>query len=162
MRCEFAWDRFGKDDENSSCWIRVSNFASGDRFGNTHLPRIGQEVIVAYLAGDPDRPMIVGVVNNQFNLPPWDLPNQLALSGYQSKELYGEGRNQTLYDDTQGQQQVQVARTFRTACWPWATTSGSTTGRVARISGARASSCVPTRIAPCAPHLACSSQLSRA
>ncbi|MFJ4290949.1 type VI secretion system Vgr family protein [Cupriavidus sp. NPDC089707] len=107
--CEFAWDRFGNNDENSSCWIRVSNFASGDRFGNTHLPRIGQEVIVAYLGGDPDRPIIVGVVNNQLNLPPWDLPNQLALSGYQSKELFGEGRNQTLYDDTQGQQQVQVA-----------------------------------------------------
>ncbi|EYS87919.1 type IV secretion protein Rhs [Cupriavidus sp. SK-4] len=109
VRCEFSWDRYGNNDENSSCWIRVSNFASGDRFGNTHLPRIGQEVIVAYVGGDPDRPVIVGVINNQLNLPPWDLPSQLALSGYQSKELFGEGRNQTLYDDTQGQQQVQVA-----------------------------------------------------
>jgi type VI secretion system secreted protein VgrG len=115
VRCEFAWDRYGNDDENSSCWIRVSNFASGDRFGNTHLPRIGQEVIVAYLGGDPDRPIIVGVVNNQLNLPPWDLPNQLALSGYQSKELFGEGRNHTLYDDTQGQQQVQVASDHRSS-----------------------------------------------
>lgn len=109
VRCEFAWDRYGNNDENSSCWIRVANFASGSRFGNTHLPRIGQEVVVAYLGGDPDRPIIVGVVNNQENLPAWNLPDQHALSGYQSKELFGEGRNQTLYDDTQGQQQVQVA-----------------------------------------------------
>lgn len=113
VRCEFAWDRYGNNDENSSCWIRVANFSSGDRFGNTHLPRIGQEAIVAYLGGDPDRPIIVGVVNNQQNLAPWNLPDQHALSGYQSKELFGQGRNQTLYDDTRGQQQVQVASDYR-------------------------------------------------
>ncbi|CAJ93323.1 Rhs element Vgr protein [Cupriavidus necator] len=109
VRCQFVWDRYGSYDENSSCWIRVTGFSSGDRFGNTHLPRIGQEVIVSYEGGDPDRPIIMGPVNNRLNLPPWDLPSQHALSGYQSKELFGEGRNHTLYDDTQGQQQVQVA-----------------------------------------------------
>ncbi|MES2011742.1 MAG: DUF6402 family protein [Pseudomonadota bacterium] len=90
-------------------WNKYGFIVVPSRFGNTHLPRIGQEVVVAYLGGDPDRPIIVGVVNNQENLPAWNLPDQHALSGYQSKELFGEGRNQTLYDDTQGQQQVQVA-----------------------------------------------------
>lgn len=113
VKCQFAWDRHGHDDENSSCWIRVLNFSSGDRFGDAHLPRIGQEVIVIFLGGDPDNPIIVGPINNQANLPPWNLPNQHALSGYQSKELFGGGRNHTLYDDTQGQQQVQVASDYQ-------------------------------------------------
>ncbi len=113
VRCQFVWDRYGSFDENSSCWIRVTGFSSGGRFGNTHLPRIGQEVIVIYEGGDPDRPIIIGPVNNRLNLPPWQLPSQHALSGYQSKELFGGGRNHTLYDDTQGQQQVQVGSDYQ-------------------------------------------------
>jgi len=109
VRVQFPWDRYGKNDANSSCWIRVADFASGDQFGSTHVPRIGQEVIVEFLGGDPDLPIIIGRVNNRLNLPPWNLPGQHALSGYRSKELFGGGHNYTVYDDTQGQQQVQVA-----------------------------------------------------
>lgn len=113
VRVQFPWDRYGKDDANSSCWIRVADYASGDQFGSTHVPRIGQEVLVEFMGGDPDLPIIVGRVNNRLNLPPWNLPGQHALSGYRSKELFGEGRNHTLYDDTQDQQQVQVASAYQ-------------------------------------------------
>ncbi|SOY53467.1 type VI secretion system Vgr family protein [Cupriavidus taiwanensis] len=106
---QFEWDRYGKHDENSSPWIRVVNGWSGDQFGAMHIPRIGQEVMVAFLNGDPDCPVIVGRAPNQLNLPPWALPGQHALSGIRSKELFGGRHNHLLMDDTQGQIQAQLS-----------------------------------------------------
>ena len=112
---QFEWDRYGNRDENSSPWIRVVNGWSGDQFGAMHIPRIGQEVIVAFLNGDPDCPLIVGRAPNQLNLPPWALPGQHALSGVRSKELFGERHNHLLMDDTKDEIQAQLSSDHQTS-----------------------------------------------
>ncbi|EFP65119.1 Uncharacterized protein conserved in bacteria [Ralstonia pickettii] len=115
VKVQFEWDRYGQHDENSSPWIRVSNGWSGDQFGTMQIPRIGQEVLVDYLNGDPNTPIIVGRVPNQLNTPPWALPTQHALSGIASKELFGRRRNHLLMDDTQGQIQAQLSSDHQTS-----------------------------------------------
>ena len=112
---QFEWDRYGNRDENSSPWIRVVNGWSGDQFGAMHIPRIGQEVIVAFLNGDPDCPLIVGRAPNQLNLPPWALPGQHALSGIRSKELFGGRHNHLLMDDTKDEIQAQLSSDHQTS-----------------------------------------------
>ena len=64
VKLQFHWDRYGKSDENSSCWVRVSQAWAGQGWGTMHLPRIGHEVIVEFLEGDPDRPIVTGCVYN--------------------------------------------------------------------------------------------------
>ncbi|MFJ4293204.1 type VI secretion system Vgr family protein [Cupriavidus sp. NPDC089707] len=108
VRIQLHWDRIGQRDENTSCWVRVSQAWQGDQFGASHIPRIGQEVIVDFLNGDPDCPIITGRVPNRVNMPQWVLPSQHALSGFRSKELFGERHNTFLQDDTQGQIQTQI------------------------------------------------------
>ncbi|MGH8783500.1 MAG: type VI secretion system Vgr family protein [Cupriavidus necator] len=116
---QFEWDRYGKYDENSSPWIRVVNGWSGDQFGAMHIPRIGQEVIVAFINGDPDCPVIVGRAPNQLNLPPWVLPHQQSLSGFRSREFAdGSGKsggraNKVIADDTPGQPQAQIGSDYK-------------------------------------------------
>lgn len=108
VKVQFHWDRVGQRNENSSCWVRQSSAWQGDQFGSSHLPRIGQEVIIDFLNGDPDCPIITGRVPNRVNMPQWVLPSQHALSGFRSKELFGERHNTFLQDDTQGQIQTQI------------------------------------------------------
>jgi type VI secretion system secreted protein VgrG len=115
VKVQFEWDRYGQYDENSSPWIRVSNGWSGDQFGAMHVPRIRQEVLVCYLNGDPNTPIIIGRVPNQLNTPPWSLPTQHALSGVASKELFGTRRNHLLMDDTQGEIQAQLSSDHQTS-----------------------------------------------
>lgn len=115
VKVQFEWDRYGQYDENSSPWVRVANAWSGDQYGAMHIPRIGQEVLVDYLNGDPNRPVIIGRAPNQLNLPPWALPGQHALSGIASKELFGRRRNHLLMDDTQGQIQAQLSSDHQTS-----------------------------------------------
>jgi type VI secretion system VgrG family protein len=74
VRLKFHWDRRGKRDEHASCWIRVSQTAAGSHWGGLAIPHVGQEVIVAFLEGDPDRPMVTGHVHNGDNMPPLNLP----------------------------------------------------------------------------------------
>ena len=74
VKVQFHWDREGKNDANSSCWVRVSSFWAGKNWGAIHLPRIGQEVVVALQEGDPDQPIIVGSVYNADMMPPYTLP----------------------------------------------------------------------------------------
>ncbi|WP_194270596.1 type VI secretion system Vgr family protein, partial [Glaciimonas soli] len=81
IKIQFTWDRVGQNDQNSSIWIRTSEMWSGNQLGSTHLPRIGSEAILSFISGDVDQPIIIGYVNNQNNLPPWQLPSQQALSG---------------------------------------------------------------------------------
>jgi type VI secretion system secreted protein VgrG len=73
VKVQFHWDRDGKNDENSSCWVRVAQVWAGKQWGAVHIPRIGQEVIVDFLEGNPDRPIITGRVYNADNMPPYAL-----------------------------------------------------------------------------------------
>lgn len=91
VKVKFPWDRLGREDHSSSCWVRVASSWAGNQFGAMHLPRIGQEVLVQFEGGDPDLPLVTGRVYNALNLPPWRLPGQQALSGFRSRELGGAG-----------------------------------------------------------------------
>ena len=88
----FPWDRYSKADENSSCWIRVSQEWAGKKWGAIYLPRIGQEVIVEFLEGDPDRPIITGRVYNGEAMPPYDLPAEKTKSTLKSNSSMEIGR----------------------------------------------------------------------
>ncbi len=116
----FPWDRRaaakGMHHDDCSCWIRVASPASGGAQGYQGVPRIGQEVIVAFEHGDPDRPLVLGCVNGPDNPPNWDLPEQSALSGWRSRELLpncGNGAmgrgSHLVFDDTDSQIQAQLA-----------------------------------------------------
>ncbi|MDR2990720.1 MAG: type VI secretion system tip protein VgrG [Burkholderiaceae bacterium] len=85
VKVQFFWDRYGKMDQNSSCWIRVSSSWAGSNYGDIYIPRIGQEVIVDFLNGDPDYPIITGRVYNAMQMPPWDLPANKTQSGIKTK-----------------------------------------------------------------------------
>lgn len=114
VRVQFHWDREGNDDERSSAWIRVSSAWAGAQFGAAAIPRVGTEVIVQWLGGCPDRPIITGAVFNDRNMPPWTLPTQQALTGFRSRELIpnldnpGGRSNHLVLDDTNGQIQAQL------------------------------------------------------
>ena len=85
VKVQFHWDRYGSFDENSSCWIRVSQTWAGANYGSMHIPRIGQEVIVDFLNGDPDYPIITGRVYNAMQTVPWDLPANKTMSGIKTR-----------------------------------------------------------------------------
>lgn len=109
IKLQFHWDRAGRYDEASSQWVRVAMQVAGGQFGQIGLPRAGQEVVVQYLNGNIDHPIVTGVVYNNQNMPPWQLPEQGALSGLRSRELGGGGRsNHLLLDDTAGALQAQL------------------------------------------------------
>ncbi|SIR68260.1 type VI secretion system Vgr family protein [Pseudacidovorax sp. RU35E] len=115
IKVQFLWDRLGRKDQHSSCWLRVSSPWAGNQLGAIHIPRVGQEVVVDFLGGDPDLPICTGRVHNQLNLPPWHLPDQAALSGVRSRELNPEGGNSAsgrsnhlVLDDTYGAIQAQI------------------------------------------------------
>jgi len=115
IKVQFPWDREGKDDQHSTCWLRVTSPWAGNQLGGMHVPRIGQEVLVTFIGGDPDLPICSGRVHNQNNLPPWALPGQAALSGFRSRELTKEGGNSSagrsnhlILDDTDTKIQVQL------------------------------------------------------
>jgi type VI secretion system secreted protein VgrG len=109
VKVQFHWDREGKKNENSSCWIRVSYPWAGKAWGGIQIPRIGQEVIVDFIEGDPDRPIITGRVYNAGQMPPWDLPGKKMVSGYKSNSTKGGGGyNEMSFDDTKGTELIQV------------------------------------------------------
>lgn len=110
IKLQFHWDRLGTFDQASSPWIRVIMPMSGQNFGQMCLPRVGQEVVVQFLDGNIDRPIVVGIVYNRHNMPPWNLPKQQALSGVRSREL-GDANgasNHLILDDTKGAMQAQL------------------------------------------------------
>jgi type VI secretion system secreted protein VgrG len=108
VKVQFHWDRYGKKDENSSCWIRVSHPWAGKGWGAVATPRIGQEVIVDFLEGDPDQPIITGRVYNAENQPPFGFPAGAVLSGVKSDTHKGSGFNEMSMDDTAGKERVFV------------------------------------------------------
>ncbi|CAN7673424.1 type VI secretion system tip protein TssI/VgrG [Variovorax paradoxus] len=108
VKVQFHWDRLGQRNENSSCWLRVSTAWAGATFGAAALPRIGQEVIVDFLNGDPDYPIVTGRVHNADEMPAWQLPQQKQLTGIRSRELGGGKSNHLALDDSSGKVQAQL------------------------------------------------------
>ncbi len=109
VKVQFHWDREGKNDLNSSCWLRVATQWAGKQWGAIHLPRIGQEVVVAFIEGDPDRPIIVGSVYNADMMPPYKLPDHKTVSTLKSrssKQGSASNFNELRYEDLKGSEQL--------------------------------------------------------
>jgi type VI secretion system secreted protein VgrG len=106
---QFHWDREGKKDEHSSCPIRVAQVWSGKKWGGQFIPRIGMEVVVEFLEGDPDRPLVVGTVYNRDYKHPFDLPANKTQSGIKSDSSKGgKGYNQVMFEDNKGSEEIQL------------------------------------------------------
>ena len=109
VKVQFHWDREGKYDADSSCWVRVGTAIAGRLWGAIHIPRIGQEVIVDFLEGDPDQPVITGMVYNADQMPAYKLPDHKTKSGYKSYSSPGGGGfNEIRFEDKKGKEQVFV------------------------------------------------------
>ena len=111
VKVQFYWDREGQRNENSSCWIRVSQIWAGKAWGAIHIPRIGQEVIVEFLEGDPDRPIITGRVYNADQMPPYDLPGNMTQSGLKSRSTKGGAGgnfNEIRMEDKKGSEELYI------------------------------------------------------
>jgi type VI secretion system secreted protein VgrG len=107
VKVQFHWDRLGKRNHRSSCWIRVSQTWGGGRWGGITIPRIGQEVIVDFLEGNPDRPIITGRVYNSDQMPPYELPANAHRSGTKTQSLGGGGGfNEFSMSDAGGSEQI--------------------------------------------------------
>src|SRR5215475_7550484 len=109
VKVQFHWDREGKKNENSSCWIRVSHPWAGQGWGAISIPRIGQEVIVDFLEGDPDQPIITGRVYNAEQMPPFGMPGGAVVSGVKSNSTKGGGGyNEVSMNDTKGTELINI------------------------------------------------------
>jgi type VI secretion system secreted protein VgrG len=109
VKVQFYWDRVGKKDENSSCWIRVSQAWAGQNWGMMCIPRMGQEVIVSFLEGDPDKPIITGRIYNAEQMPPYSLPDGGNVSGFKSNSTKGGGGyNEISMDDTKKTEKITI------------------------------------------------------
>ncbi len=109
VKVQFHWDRRGKRDEKSSCWIRVSQGWAGGAWGAMYIPRVGHEVIVEFLEGDPDRPIITGRVYHGVNVPPYTLPAEKSKSTLKSRSTPdGQGSNELRFEDKRGEEQVYL------------------------------------------------------
>ncbi len=109
VKVQFHWDRLGQENENSSCWVRVSQLWAGKNWGAMHIPRIGHEVIVSFMEGDPDRPIITGRVYNAINMPPYDLEGNKTQSGIKSrstKEGGSDNFNEIRMEDKIGEEEL--------------------------------------------------------
>ena len=102
----FPWDRHGEKNENSSCWIRVSQNWAGGAWGHMAIPRIGHEVIVDYLEGDPDQPIVTGRTYHATNRPPYGLPENKTRMTIKSQTHKGEGYNEFRFEDEAGREEV--------------------------------------------------------
>jgi len=112
VKVQFHWDREGKKNEDSSCWIRVSSPWAGKGWGGVSIPRIGQEVVVEFLEGDPDQPLIIGRVYHAENMPPYELPAGAVVSGIKSNTHKGTGYNEFAMDDTAKKELVRIHAQF--------------------------------------------------
>ncbi|OEU67352.1 MAG: hypothetical protein BA867_04205 [Desulfobacterales bacterium S5133MH16] len=107
VKVQFHWDREGKNDENSSCWMRVSQLWAGAGWGAMWIPRIGHEVIVDFVEGDPDRPIITGRVYHGNNKPPYPLPAEKTKSTIKSDSSKGGGgSNEFRFEDKKGEEEI--------------------------------------------------------
>ena len=111
VKLHFHWDRYSERNENSSCWVRVSQLWAGGNWGSVFTPRMGQEVIVDFIEGNPDKPIIVGRVYNADNMPPYALPENQNQSGIKTRSTKGgsvETFNELRFDDTLGSETLTI------------------------------------------------------
>jgi len=111
IKVQFHWDRYSKTDENSSCWVRVAQPLAGSKWGFFALPRIGQEVVVHFLEGDPDHPIVTGSVYNAATKPPYTLPDEKTRSGIKTHSSPGgasSNLNELRFEDKKGEEQIFV------------------------------------------------------
>lgn len=111
IKVQFHWDREGKYDESSSCWLPVATSWAGQQWGIIHIPRVGQEVVVSFFEGDPDRPIVTGSVYNPEMMPPWTLPDNKTQSGIKTRSTLKGGAqnfNQIRFEDKKGSEEIYV------------------------------------------------------
>lgn len=116
-RCKIRFQWQGVSDDTSSCWVRVAQPWTGNGYGAQFLPRVGQEVVVSFLGGDPDRPLVTGMVYNSGNPPPWSLPENATCSGLLTRSLPdGEAGNELRFDDKKDEELVYLHAQKTLAC----------------------------------------------
>src|SRR5262249_19379933 len=109
VKVQFHWDRQGKNDADSSCWVRVATIWAGKSWGIVNVPRVGHEVVVAFEEGDPDRPIIIGSVYNNDHMPPGEFPKDKMISGLKSNSTPGGGGyNGLVFNDTKGKEKITL------------------------------------------------------
>ncbi len=108
VKVQFHWDREGKKDEHTSCWLRVCQVHAGKGFGGIDIPRCGEEVVVSFLEGDLDRPIITGRVYHKESMPPFGLPAAKTVSGMKTQTYKGKGHNEMSMNDTPGKEMINV------------------------------------------------------
>ncbi|MCG7497904.1 type VI secretion system tip protein VgrG [Vibrio sp. Of7-15] len=108
IKVQFHWDRYGENDENSGCWIRVSQSMAAPNWGAVYLPRIGHEVIVDFLDGDPDRPLVTGAVYNGLHFPPYSLPENKTRTTIRTQTHKGVGYNELSFEDEANREEVYI------------------------------------------------------
>ncbi|HAS6279719.1 TPA: type VI secretion system tip protein VgrG [Vibrio vulnificus] len=106
IKVQFHWDRYAQSDEHSSCWLRVSQSMAAPNWGAVYLPRIGHEVIVTFLEGDPDRPLVTGAVYNGLHTPPYPLPENKTRTVFRTQSHKAEGYNEMYFEDESDQEEV--------------------------------------------------------
>ncbi|WP_350307514.1 type VI secretion system Vgr family protein [Photorhabdus viridis] len=108
IRIHFHWNRYDEADDLASCWVRVAQGWNGSGFGFMAIPRVGQEVIVSYLNGDIDRPIVTGCTYNGLNRPPLDLPVEKTRTTFKTQTHRGQGFNELRFDDANGREEVFI------------------------------------------------------
>ncbi|PZQ35588.1 MAG: type VI secretion system tip protein VgrG, partial [Pseudomonas putida] len=108
VKLQFHWDRNGEFNDQSSCWVRVAQSGASGGFGSILIPRVGDEVVVVFLDGNPDRPLIMGSLYNGTNIPPWSLPANKTQSGFLTRSMKGDGgtANFFRFEDKAGAEQI--------------------------------------------------------
>ncbi|MGL5763277.1 MAG: type VI secretion system tip protein TssI/VgrG, partial [Plesiomonas shigelloides] len=108
VKLQFPWDRYGASNDQSSCWVRVSQGWAGGQYGMVAIPRIGHEVIVSFLEGDPDQPIVTGRTYHATNRPPYDLPAHKTRTVLRTETHQGEGFNELRFEDQAGQEEIYI------------------------------------------------------
>ena len=110
VKVKFHWDRLAKGDDTSSCWVRVSSAWAGQGFGGVQIPRVNDEVVVDFINGDPDRPLIIGRVYNEASMPPWALPAAATQMGFlsRSKDGSADTANALRFEDKSGEEHLWI------------------------------------------------------
>ena len=108
VKVQFHWDRKGEHNDKSSCWVRVAQSGASGGFGSIQIPRVGDEVVVVFLDGNPDRPLVMGSLYNSQNTPPWSLPANKTQSGFLTRSMKGDGgtANFFRFEDKAGAEQI--------------------------------------------------------
>ncbi|WP_234455470.1 type VI secretion system Vgr family protein [Kosakonia sp. LAM2021] len=110
VKVKFHWDRLAKGDDTSSCWVRVSSAWAGQGFGGVQIPRVGDEVVIDFINGDPDRPIVTGRVYNEASMPPWSLPDDSTRMGFMTRSKDGSKDNASylFFEDRAGSEAVEL------------------------------------------------------